>query len=68
MTDRIKALTVVLVPNMRDDDVEPIINAIRLLTGVIDVRSHVADLDHVSAVAQAKYELRKRLHDVFWEG
>lgn len=43
MTDRIYAFTVVLDQDIRTDDVEPVINAIRMVRHVIDVTEHVAD-------------------------
>lgn len=67
MSDRIKGLTVTLRPDMRDDDAECVINAIRLLAGVVDVRSHVADMDHHLAVITAKHEIQKKLRDIVWD-
>jgi hypothetical protein len=64
MTDRIKGLSVTLRPDMRDDDAERVISAIRLLSGVIDVCPHVADLDHYFAVTTARQDLIKKLWDV----
>lgn len=43
MTDRINAFTVVLDHDIRDDDVEPLLTAIRMLRGVLSVTPHVAD-------------------------
>lgn len=67
MSDRIKGLTVTLRPDMRDDDAEHVINAIRLLSGVIDVRPHVADTDHHFRVMHAKEELRQKLRQILWD-
>ena len=66
MSDRIKALTVVLVDNLRDDDAQPLIDAIRLLQGVVSVKPHVADLDHYCAITEAKRDLRTKMRDVLW--
>jgi len=46
---------------MRDDDAQPIINAIRLLKGVIDVVPHIADPSHHFAVEAAKSEIRNKI-------
>lgn len=56
MTDRIRALTVVLKADMREDDVEPLRQAIALFGGVLRVDSHVSDVDsHVA-------DMRARLY------
>ena len=64
MTDRIKGLTVLLEPDKREDDAECIINAIRMIKGVVSVESHVADIDHHLAVDTARRELANKLWDV----
>ena len=43
MTDRFHSLTVVLEKDIREDDVQPLMNAIRQMRGVIAVDGHVAD-------------------------
>lgn len=43
MTDRFNALIVVLEKDMRDDDAEHLINAIKMLKGVLSVEGNVAD-------------------------
>ena len=67
MTDRIKGFVVTLAPDIREDDAEPIAEAIRLLKGVISVDAKVAEIDHHFAVKQAKREMQQRLHDVIWK-
>lgn len=63
MTDRIKGLVVTLDDDYRDDDIEPVINAIRMLRGVLDVRPLVADVsDHV-----ARVRVRHELQDKLWK-
>lgn len=56
MTDRIHALTVVLRADLRDDDAEPTIAAIRELRHVVGVESHVADLAYYAARSQFSSE------------
>lgn len=41
MTDRIRSLTVALDRDIREDDVEPLVAAIRMLRGVTAVTRHV---------------------------
>lgn len=54
MTDRIHSLTVVLEKNMRDDDVQCVIDAIKMVRCVGDVVPHVADGETYMAESRAK--------------
>lgn len=67
MTDRINSFTVVLDSDIRIDDVEPIVNAIRMVRGVASVTGNVANLDSHIAQVRAKRELRERLFAVLAE-
>jgi hypothetical protein len=67
MTDRIHALTVILTHDVREDDVEPLCDAIALLRGVLQVTTHVSDHTTVMAEARAKHELREKVWNVFKE-
>lgn len=64
MTDRIHSFTVALDQNIRDDDVQPIIDAIQMIKHVLSVTPHVADADAYMAESRAKTELRQKLWDV----
>lgn len=66
MTDRIKGLTVTLKPNLREDDAEAILNAIRMVKGVVHVETHVADIHHHMAVEQAKRDLRQDMIKILY--
>jgi hypothetical protein len=59
MTDRYHALTVILDHDIRADDAEIIINAIRAIRHVLEVRPHVVGVDMVIATVRARlqYEL-----------
>ncbi len=61
MTDRYNALVVVLDGDIRSDDAEPIINAIRQLKRVISVTGNVADTDSHVAEMRARFELEQKL-------
>lgn len=52
---------------MRADDAECVINAIRMLNGVVDVQAHVTDTDHHLAVTAAKRELQQKMRDILWD-
>lgn len=64
MTDRIKALTVSLRADMRDDDCEAIVNAIMMIKGVTNVTKHVEDWEHILAIDDAKRSLTEKLWEV----
>jgi hypothetical protein len=66
MTDRYKAFLVTLDSDLRSDDAEPTIAAIRQIKGVIDVEPVVADsADHV-ARQRVRVELWEKIHKLFW--
>jgi hypothetical protein len=67
MTDRYNALTVVFEKDIRSDDAEAIINAIRCLRGVATVTPNVADMASHIALMQARSELRDKLADVLFK-
>jgi hypothetical protein len=66
MTDRIHSLTVVLSHDIRDDDIQPLITAIRLLKTVISVEAHVSDDVSYMAEERARRELRDKMHDILY--
>jgi len=67
MTDRYNALVVVLDHDIRDDDAEALLNAIRMLKGVLSVKGNVSDIGDLIAQDRASHELRKQLRDILWK-
>ena len=65
MTDRYHSVAVVLKKDVREDDAEFILNAIRMIKGVLSVKPYIAD--HVAHMAEerAKKELEDRILEVF---
>lgn len=61
MTDRYHALTVILDKEIRSDDAENLISAIKMIRGVLDVNPHVSDITTHMAEERAKFEIRERL-------
>lgn len=61
MTDRIKGLTVTLERDIREDDAQAIIDAIKMAKGVLGVEAHVADYDHHMAYAQARRDMEMKI-------
>lgn len=66
MTDRFNALVVVLENDVRDDDAEATINAIKQIKGVISVEGNVSDMDSHIAFVTARSRLTKELWEVLW--
>lgn len=66
MTDRYNTLTVVLEKDIRDDDAEALLTAIRQLRGVLSVNGNVADLTAYMAEERAKRELGDKLWQVLY--
>jgi hypothetical protein len=64
MTDRFCGLTVVLDQNIREDDAKPIIEAIKMLRGVLDVTGIVADSAVWVADRRVRWEIEQRLYKV----
>ena len=63
MTDRIHSLTVVFEKDVRVDDAQAWIDAIKMMHNVLSVEYHVTDLeDHM-----AQERARHRLGDKIWE-
>ena len=61
MTDRYYALTVVLANDTRDDDAQPIIDAIKMIKGVLEVKPRVVDTELWAAESRAKREIEQKL-------
>lgn len=67
MSDRYHCLTVVLEKEFRDDDAEKIIDAIRMIRGVLEVSPHVADPETYSAQERARRDLTTKLFKILQE-
>ena len=61
MTDRIKGLSVSLTHDIRDDDCECIINAIKMIKGVSNVKPHISNINDWMARQHIKEELRDKI-------
>jgi hypothetical protein len=66
MTDRYHTLTVVLEANMRDDDAEHLMAAIRCMKRVLSVHGVVANYESIMAEDRAKRELGEKLWNVIY--
>jgi hypothetical protein len=66
MTDRYHSLTVVLEHDIRDDDAQPLIEAIKMMKGVLGVAGEVSDSGNYVAEMRVKSELSKKLWEVLY--
>ena len=66
MTDRFHSLTVVLAKDIRKDDAEATIQAIKQIRGVLDVTGVVADMTTYMAERRAKDELGEKLFAILY--
>ena len=64
MTDRYSSLTVVLERDIREDDAESLINAIRHIKGVIRVEGNVSDISELVARSRIRSEVGAKLADL----
>lgn len=65
MTDRIKALVVTLEPDVRSDDAEAIIHAIRMMRRVASVDPLVDQIDDLTARRRVRHELADKLMQLY---
>lgn len=66
MTDRYNTLTVAIENDIREDDAEAILSAIRQIRGVLSVKGNVADTTAYLAEERARSELGKRLIEIVY--
>ena len=66
MTDRYHTLTVVLEADIRTDDAEGLIEAIKRMRGVLSVAGEVSDLDSHMAEERARRELGQKLWEILY--
>lgn len=62
MTYRVKGCMVVFDKDYREDEIEDILNAIKMIKGVIKVESSITTTDDYYAKEQSKYELRSKFY------
>ena len=63
MSDRVKALTVILKEDMRQDDVDKLCNAIYLFNGVLGIETQEVTVEDYVERARIKSELIKKLFE-----
>lgn len=68
MTDRLKGCAVAFDRNIREDDAEVILNAIRMIKGVAVVEGNVANPNDWIIQERARYELGEKILDIMYPG
>mgnify|MGYP001585151043 CR=1 FL=1 len=66
MTYRYFALTVILEKDIREDDAEPIIEAIKMLKGVLNVNGNISSPDTWMAEERARMDIGIQLMDIVY--
>ena len=66
MTDRYHSIAVVLNEDIREDDAEYILNAIKMIKGVLSVKPYISDLDSHMAEERARRKLESKLWAVLY--
>jgi hypothetical protein len=67
MTDRLKGLTVAFDADIREDNAQAIINAIKMFNGVVAVEATKAGADDYMNRERIKSEFRQKLLEIFQE-
>lgn len=67
MTDRISHLVVGLDDNIREDEIDAVVTALRMVKRVIDVRPVVADYAETLALMRVRTQVLGRLYDAIDE-
>jgi hypothetical protein len=65
MTDRLKGVVVTFNEDIRVDDAEYIINAIKMIKGVIDVSPNIVNSDDHMIRMRVENEIRQKLWKAF---
>lgn len=66
MTDRFYALTVALDKDIREDDAQQLIQAIKMMKGVVDVSGEVSDIGNYVSEARVRAELGRKMFEVLY--
>ena len=64
--DNCHSLSVVLEKDVSPEHIETIVNAIRMIRGVLSVSEHVADIESFMAEERARHKLGQKILDVIY--
>ena len=63
MTDRLKGVLVTFDRDIREDDAEPLLNAIKMIRGVLEVKPYIAGAEDHMCYHRGIADCRKRIFD-----
>jgi hypothetical protein len=63
MTDRLKGVLVTFDREIRDDDAESILTALKMIKGVLSVDPYVAEAEDYMMYERGHYDARKKMMD-----
>jgi len=66
MSDRYNGFIVALEEPMKDEDAKRVINAIKMIKGVVGVEPQVADTNRMLAMMEVRNELGEKILKVIW--
>ena len=66
MTDRYHSFVVVLDKDLRSDDAEATLVALRQIRGVIDVVPQITNVESLMAESRAETDLRSKILEALW--
>jgi len=66
MTAKINMIFVLLEKDIREDQIDPLMHAIKMVKGVLDVEKHIANPQDWLAETRAKNELGQKLLEVIY--
>lgn len=67
MTDRVKGFTVTLTNDVRIDDIESLVNAVKMLKGVASVDLSISNSEDWMNRERVKYEIRDKFLNFYTE-
>jgi len=65
MTDRLKGCVVSFEKDIRKDDAEYILNAIKMIKGVNSVETSIANYEDWMNRDRVKFEIRQKIYDIW---
>lgn len=66
MTNRYYALTLILEKDVREDDASSLIEAVKMMKGVLDVKPHITDPTTWMAEERARRDLGVKLWEILY--
>jgi len=63
MTDRLNGVTITFEKDIRDDDAEAILDAMKMIRGVAHVEPNIVTIDDWMSRRQVKSDIRDKLYD-----